>query len=610
MRPLKNFDINTVSRRLNGINAKISLTHNILFPCLVLLSNYQFKKRFVKIMPNGDIQGGFVKMIISLIDFSFIRCLTASRYTIKSPPAYDPVSLFLLELFRYIDRYQSMDQFLEVLRDKDRSRAYRTYAGLQDHIPTSGTFTNFKARLGVDLYNEIFHILVDIFHQLEMITFQILAHDGTLYPTRARYKGCTYFAKECSCIHVEEIISRVKRQVMYRLNNLSKIQIDKEFRIKFECPSVLLPEKIKRSKIEVVALKLAPVEGKLSLEQANTALAFGVSKELLDQKLCIKTVRSNITSLNLCDNSAIICCPKIPKDTDARIGVRRDPRNPSKKQKIFGYNLLLSTSVELDLKLELPVAVTNIAGNGEEGSMLIVNNQQVYSCHQTQSRIDIADAKYDINKNYEFLREKGSIPIIDYNRRREKITTAALHKRGYDQNGWPYAPCGILTKPNGFDAKHQRHTFCCFKQCLKMKVPGIKNLQADYDLKSCQHLKNRLGYSRHMYIKDHPRLQNQIPRGTKRYDTIKRIRSASERANSTIKEDIKILDKPIVYNKFRADILAQIAAIVLLIHRAMAFIVRTTILLQKIADMDDPETMNEIINPCTPKSIRSLLQLE
>jgi hypothetical protein len=107
----------------------------------------------------------------------------------KSPPPYDPVSLFLLELFRY-DQYPNMDKFLETLRDKDRGRAYRTYSGIHiNHIPTKGTFSHFKARLGEGLYNEIFHILVDIFRQLEMITFNIIAHDGTLFPTRARYKG-------------------------------------------------------------------------------------------------------------------------------------------------------------------------------------------------------------------------------------------------------------------------------------------------------------------------------------------------------------------------------------------------------------------------------------
>ena len=200
--------------------------------------------------------------------------------------------------------------------------------------------------------------------------------------------------------------------------------------------------------------------------------------------------------------------------------------------------------------------------------------------------------------------------IFGRNKRRENVSAAALRKRGYDKNGWPYAPCGMLTRPNGFDKKHQRHTFCCFKHCLDLKATGIKHIQDDYDIGSCRYIENRNGYARHMYIKDQPRLQNQIPRGTKRYNTIKRARSASERANSTIKEDIRILDKPIVYNKKRADIIAQIAAIVLLLHRAMIFIVKTTILLQKFADSNDLDAVNKEINRDIPKSIRFLIQME
>ena len=103
---------------------------------------------------------------------------------------YDPPSLFLLDLFRHIDSHQDMSHFLSVLRDEDRGRAYRAYAGISlKHIPCEGTFSVFRERLGESLYNEIFHALVHIFHQLEMIAFNILAHDGTLYPTWARYKG-------------------------------------------------------------------------------------------------------------------------------------------------------------------------------------------------------------------------------------------------------------------------------------------------------------------------------------------------------------------------------------------------------------------------------------
>jgi hypothetical protein len=326
--------------------------------------------------------------------------------------------------------------------------------------------------------------------------------------------------------------------------------------------------------------------------------------------MCINVIRSNLTEISPSEGYGCFTCPKIPKDTDARIGVRRDPQNANRKQKIYGYNLVLSTSVELDLKLELPVAATNISGNGEEGKKIITNAKQINAHHSCQIKIDIADAKYDITKNYAFLRNNGSIPIIDYNRRRENITSKALRNRGYDQNGWPYAPCGIPTRPNGFDTKHKRHTFCCFKQCLDLKATGIRNIHKNYDIGACEYVKNRNGFSKHTYIKDNPRLINEIPRGTKRFKSIQRYRSASERANSTIKEDLRIIDKPIVYNKERADILSQIAAIVLLLKRAFTFIAKISILFMKYNLSKDPNILKQLQPHYVPKSILSLIQLE
>jgi hypothetical protein len=472
-------------------------------------------------MPNGDIQGGCAKMIISLIDFSFIRSLVAHRYSIKGPPCYDPPSLFLIDLFRYLDGYQNMSQFLELIRDKDRGRAYRKYAGISmDNVPCEGTFSNFRARLGENLYNEIFHVLVGIFHQVEMISFKILAHDGTLYPTWARYKGCTYFCDQCHAITVPDVIDRVKNQILYRLNKLADNNLGSEIRVKAPCPSDRFPEKnktgkeIKRPKIELFACRLAFADGELSEEQRNTAILFGVEEELDRQHLCIQTIRSNIFDINTDDGSMSMCCPKLPKDTDARIGVRRNPKNPNKKEKIFGYNLVLSTSVELHLKIELPVAVTNIAGNAEEGSQIIQNKEQIHKHHKAQVKIDIADAKYDIINNYNYIRGTGSIPFIDYNRRNEDLSKHALLNRGYDQKGWPFAPCGLLTRPNGFDQKHQRLTFCCFKQCMKLRHKALQDLQARYNIAQCPHIKNQTGYARHMYLKEHPRLVNEIPRGS------------------------------------------------------------------------------------------------
>jgi hypothetical protein len=549
-------------------------------------------------------------MITSLIDFSFVRSLVAHCYSEYGPPCYDPPSLFLLDLFRYIDGYQNLSKFLELLRDKDRGRVYRSHAGILDNIPCEATFSIFRARLGENLYNHIFHVLVNIFHQLEMITFNILAHDGTLYPSWARYKGCTYFCDQCDCITVDDVIDKVKHRILYRLNKLSEGNLGSEIRVYEDCHSDRFPEDVKKPRIELFAFKLAFADGQPSEEQKNTAILFGVEKELEKHQLCINTLRSSVSDINFDDGSMTMCCPKLPKDTDAKIGVRRDPQNPNKKQKIFGYNMVLSTSVELHLKIELPVAATNIAGNADEGSQIITNDDQIDRHHHCHVSIDIADAKYDITKNYEYIRAKGSIPIIDYNRRNEDLSRQALINRGYDHNGWPFAPCGLLCRSNGFEKQYQRLTFCCFKQCLNLRAAALKSVQEKYDIAMCPHVENRTGFTKHMYVKEHPRLINEIPRGSKRYNLIKKIRSASERANSTMKEDLKILEKPRVLNAQRADILAQMAAIVLLLTRGFGFIIRINVLFMKLRQKNDSAIKKKLNSPFIPKAILNLIQLE
>ena len=409
---------------------------------------------------------------------------------------------------------------------------------------------------------------------------------------------------------VEDVIGKVRNRILYRLNNLSNNNLGSEARVYTECPSTRFPEDVKKPKIELFAFRLAFADGDISEEQKNTAILFGVEEEFDRQHLSIQTFRSNVLDIKPDDGSVTMCCPKLPKDTDARIGVRRDPKNSDRKDKIFGYNLVLSTSVEVHLKIELPVAVTNIAGNAEEGTQIIYNKEQIHNHHKAQVKIDIADAKHDIINNYNYIRGKGSIPIIDYNRRNEDLSKHTLLNRGYDQKGWPFAPCGLLTRPNGFDQKHQRLTFCCFKQCLKLRHKALQDLQARYNIAQCPHIKNQTGYARHMYVKEHPRLVNEIPRGTKRYNTIKNMRSASERANSTIKGDLKVIEKPKVIDGSRANILAQMAAIVLLLKRAFSFIVKITSQFTKLHETNDPAIKEKLKPPFIPKSIRNVIQLE
>jgi hypothetical protein len=380
-----------------------------------------------------------------------------------------------------------------------------------------------------------------------------------------------------------------------------------------ECPSNRFPKDVEKPKIELFSFRLAFSGGEPSQEQINTALLFGVKDELDRQQLCIQPIRSYMTEIDL-DGAMTMGCPKLPKDTDARIGVRRHPSYPDKKEKIFGYNAIISTSVEPHLGIELPVAVNNIAGNAEEGDYLVINREQIREHHDCKTAVDCADSKYDIINNYNYIRSKGAIPIIDYNRRNEKLSRDDLLKRGYDQQGTPFAPCGLLTIPNGFDQKRQRLIFCCFKQCRKLTSKALEELNSTHNLAICPHISNETGYTKHMYVKEHPRLTNAIPRGTKKYQKLKQHRSASERINSAAKEDTPILRKPRVLNKKRAATLAQMTAIVILMKRAFSFVVKTTTLFRKYFRESNAETkakMELLLRPpSVPTFIMKLIQRE
>lgn len=100
----------SIIKKLNRIHVQINSDYTMAFPKprIFWLSEYAYRRRDIKIKPDGRIVGGLCWFISSLIDFSFIRSIVASRYCL-SGFAYDPVSLFLLELFRYIEKYPDMN---------------------------------------------------------------------------------------------------------------------------------------------------------------------------------------------------------------------------------------------------------------------------------------------------------------------------------------------------------------------------------------------------------------------------------------------------------------------------------------------------------------------
>ena len=158
---------------------------------------------------------------------------------------------------------------------------------------------------------------------------------------------------------------------------------------------------------------------------------FGVQQEQQRENLDLIVKRGIFTEITMRDSiktdSFSFRCPKLPHDTNARIGVWRNPKNPDRIEMIFGFNAIIDTSIEPEL--ELLVACTVIVGNVEEGRHFIMNKNQILYHHGKVSKIHLADAKYDEIRNYEFSRSQGAIPIIDYNPRSENLSPQALKIR-------------------------------------------------------------------------------------------------------------------------------------------------------------------------------------
>jgi len=599
---LTQFSIANIITRLKEINTAISCAYRKPFAKEEdrWLSHYRFRRQFVAVDDDGSVQGGLSQLVASTIDLSFVRSISADAYSIFGGSCYDPVSLYVLDLFRYLDKIPDVKHFCEILRDPVRGQSYRGFAGLQqDRIPCRATFTNFRARLGEDRYEEIFHALVTLVEKLGLLTYNILATDGTLYPSAARYRGCCCFNDSCASITVDNVAQKVRDRVLRRIEDPAEIVPGKECRVRTECPNPKFPVGVKRPKITILSFTLENASEELTAVDSNNLKFFRVEEPLSKHGLVLRFRESNVHAISVSSiisepsNSFRFRCPKLPYDRDARIGVRRLPSNLDKVEKIFGYDAVITTSIEPQWGIELPVGCRTIAGNAEEGNQFIPLQEEICGFHPAHPRIHLLDAKYDELDNYDFARTQGAVPLIDYNPRNEKITREALLERGYDRNGWPYVPyCRFPTRPNGFDAAIQRLSFACFKQCVKSKDPALLE-----PFRNCPHRGNRLGFATHVSIAQHPRLILEIPRGSDRYRQLHAIRSASERTNSTLKDDNAILSKPPVRSLRQAGVVSLIGAMTTLIDRVARFILEVTVKERKFKATGDKHWFDRLSPP-------------
>jgi hypothetical protein len=558
-------DLSVLQQKATELNQKNAEIYTTPFPKSDerLISHYRFEPGAIEFNPEGEIEGGLSWLISKLFDFSFVRSIVAPIYSDQGGPCFDPVSIFILELASKVDGYPYYSSFCEDLRQLEKGRRYRTMAGIEQSIPGEDDFCNFRKRVGSETVDSVINIFVEFLKDFGIINDGQLSTDGQLEPSNSRYKGCAHFCPECQGFFLNE---ESRQDICQQLQSGAK-------RIQITCP---FPEVVQKV-ISATGNKGNPREPKVALLEVEYLSSDNAETsdrqclaDLLDlPEADIPHLRIKWSRIKNSQGELIGNCSKVPSDIEARVGYHVDNKNPSKKEQIFGYLHLKTTSKENELGLELPIGNSTYPANANEGNNFFDHRSKL-GIPFVPGQINPLDSGYDQTQIYRGIRQNKGIPVIAYNPRRENLSEEALQKRGYNENGVPYAPCGRLCRSNGYDYNAESRQYVCGLVC-----PAEEK-------EKCLHGNKSAGYNRRMSFNQYPRLIGPVQRGTKKWKGYYSKRSASERINSYDQEVIEVGCKPKLRGLKAFSFSGAIRSLGQLLKKSLNFVLDVTFTLNRL----------------------------
>jgi transposase len=148
----------------------------------------------LKLKPNDP-----TKIVFDNIDWSFIYPLVSGKYSSQGAEGYDPISLYKAQLLIYLGEVGSDRKLASALRYNARLCLLCGFNFLK--TPSNGTFTNFRNRLGEDVFYKSLHQLIAQAIALKVILGGNTAIDSThlwAYANRFGKKTCSCKGK-CHC---------------------------------------------------------------------------------------------------------------------------------------------------------------------------------------------------------------------------------------------------------------------------------------------------------------------------------------------------------------------------------------------------------------------------
>ena len=126
-------------------------------------------------------------------DWSFIHTLVNSKYSHRGTEGYYPISLFKAQLLIYLGEVSSDRKLASALRYNVRLCLLCDFNFLK--TPSNGTFTNFRDRLGENIFYEILHCLI-----ARAITLMVIIGGDTAIDSTHLWAYSSKFGrKTCSC---------------------------------------------------------------------------------------------------------------------------------------------------------------------------------------------------------------------------------------------------------------------------------------------------------------------------------------------------------------------------------------------------------------------------
>jgi len=332
------------------------------------LSHYQFTPRPIALTSTGEVEGSLSWLVGATIDFSLTRSICAPHYGARGGPCYDPASLVVLEVAAKVDQYVDYARFCDDLHQTEKGRRYRELAGLHEGIPGEDDLCHFRYRVGAEVIEKTMASVVELFRNFGLITGALLSTDGQLEPSYSRYKGCTYACQGCRQFPLDEASCQ---ELCHQLLNGSK-------RLQLTCPFPEVVEKVRQATAHK-GIPKDPQVALLAIEEVSQGHAASSDRQQVATLLGLPADQVPAVRLTGChlrrglQGELLGSCPKVPSDLEAKIGYHIDTKDPSNKERVFGYVHLKTTDINRDLGLELPLGNSTYPANAHEGTHFLAH---------------------------------------------------------------------------------------------------------------------------------------------------------------------------------------------------------------------------------------------